>query len=143
MKVTVYTDGSCLGNPGPGGWAATLSCAGKTLTLHGGKPMTTNNQMELTAVLEAVRAIRKPCTMIVYADSAYVVNNFSRVPFWRARGWRTTTGPVKNAAEWQALHEMVADKGIDIRFVHVAGHAGIPENEAVDAVARSEAELQR
>lgn len=143
MKVELYTDGSCIGNPGPGGWAAVLRCGDHKLSLSGGSPMTTNNAMELEALRQALLKIKKPCTVVAHSDSAYLVNNFSRVPLWKARGWMTTTGPVKNAEIWQDLCRLVSEKGIDLRLVHVKGHAGIPGNETVDAMARREAEARR
>lgn len=145
MKVTVYTDGSCLGNPGKGGWAAKLrvdlpnGCA-KERIVKGRDPLTTNNRMELTAVVEAVKCISKPCTMLLYTDSMYVCGNYSRVPYWMQRGWKTVAGTdIRNRDLWSELDQLVRDKGIDIRFMKVPGHAGVSENEAMDALAKSEA----
>jgi len=143
MKVTIYTDGSCIGNPGPGGWAAMLRVeingALREKVISGGEPATTNNQMELRAAIEALNLIRRPCTIFLYTDSAYLANNFSRIPLWRAKGWQTTVGEVKNRDLWELLDGIVRTKGIDLRFQKVAGHAGVADNEAMDTLARMEA----
>jgi ribonuclease HI len=145
MKVTVYTDGSCIGNPGRGGWAAKLHVELKNggvyaKTLSGNEAMTTNNRMELTAVVKAVEALRTSCTVHMHSDSAYVVNNYNRIPFWAARRWRTADGKeVKNRDLWEKLDRLVREKGVDIRFQKVAGHTGVAGNEEMDTIARWEA----
>lgn len=143
MKVICYTDGSCLGNPGPGGWAYSLQCGEHRKVSYGGAPHSTNNAMELSAALAAVRAIKKPCTLIMHSDSAYLVSNYSRVPYWKANGWVGRTGSVKNAVLWRELEEEVQRRGIDLRLVKVEGHAGISGNEEVDALARQQAEAYK
>lgn len=139
--VELFTDGACLGNPGPGGWAALLRHGGREKLLSGGEPCTTNNRMELTAAVEGLRALREPCWVDLYTDSHYLKNAFTEgwLEGWRKRGWRTKEGtPVKNQDLWQALLE--AMEGHEVRFHWVEGHSGHPENERVDREARRRAE---
>ena len=139
--VEIYTDGACKGNPGPGGWGALLRCQGQEKELFGGAPDTTNNRMELQAVIEALRCLKRPCDIDIYTDSQYVQKGISEwITGWKARGWRTASkAPVKNADLWQMLDAEVARHRIQWHWVK--GHAGHPENERCDqlAVAQSQA----
>ena len=134
--VTIYTDGACSGNPGPGGWGAILRTGDREKELYGGEPETTNNRMELQAAISALSALKRPCTVELFTDSEYVKNGITQwIDGWKARGWKTAAKkPVKNAELWQALEE-VAGKH-DIKWKWVKGHAGIPENERADELAR-------
>lgn len=136
----VYTDGACSGNPGPGGWGAILVSGAHRKELSGGTHDTTNNRMELTAAIEALKAIRHPSTVDLYTDSAYLRNGISTwIVTWKQNGWRRRSGkrwlPVKNADLWQELDRLVANHAV--RFHWVEGHAGHPENERADALARA------
>ncbi len=133
--VDVYTDGACKGNPGPGGWGALLRFGDHEKELFGGEPNTTNNRMELTAVIEALRVLKRTCKVRVHTDSQYVQKGISEwLANWRRRGWRTSDGkPVKNQDLWQALDELAGGHAIEWRWVK--GHAGHPENERADALA--------
>jgi ribonuclease HI len=143
-KVVIFTDGSCRGNPGPGGWGAILTLGGHEREMSGGEPATTNNRMELTAAIEALAALKRPCRVELHTDSLYVKNGVTQwLHLWKARGWRTLSkGAVKNEDLWRRLDEARARHQIDWRWVK--GHAGHPMNERVDALARramEEAEL--
>jgi ribonuclease HI len=133
--VRVYTDGACRGNPGPGGWGAILQIDGKEKELFGGEPQTTNNRMELTAVIRALEALKGPCQIEVYTDSQYVQKGISEwLPDWKRRGWRTADKkPVKNLDLWQELDRLAREHRIAWHWVK--GHAGHPENERADALA--------
>ena len=139
--ITIYTDGACSGNPGPGGWAALLRYEPEPgrlaeRELSGAEPHTTNNRMELTAVVEALAALSEPCDAAVHADSAYVVNavNDRWLDGWRRRGWTTADKkPVKNRDLWERLLEQLARHRV--RFVKVKGHADDALNNRVDALA--------
>jgi len=135
MKVTIYSDGACKGNPGPGGWGAVLVSGEHEKELFGGDPVTTNNRMELTAVIEALRALKRRSTVEVYTDSQYVQKGISEwLPGWKARGWKTADKkPVKNADLWQVLEELA--KQHDVSWHWVRGHNGHPGNERADALA--------
>lgn len=141
--VEVYTDGACLGNPGPGGWAALLRFAGRERELVGGERDTTNNRMELMAVIAALEALREPCAVCVHTDSQYVQKGISEwISGWQRRGWRTSGGdPVKNRDLWERLLAASVRHRVDWRWVK--GHAGHVENERVDRLARAEAERER
>ncbi len=135
-EVTIYTDGACSGNPGPGGWGAILMWNGKRRELSGGAKQTTNNQMEMTAAIEALEALKRPCTVHLYTDSTYLKTGITEwIHKWKANGWRTAARkPVKNAELWRRL-----DALMDKHRVHwhwVKGHAGDTENERADALAR-------
>lgn len=133
--VQIWTDGACKGNPGPGGWGALLRFGEHTKELHGGMLETTNNQMELTAVIEALRALKRPCQIRLHVDSTYVMQGMrSWIHGWKRNGWRTAAKkPVKNVELWQALDEQVARHRIE--WVWVKGHAGDPGNERADELA--------
>jgi ribonuclease HI len=134
--VDIFTDGACSGNPGPGGWGALLRIDAKEKELSGYEPATTNNRMELMAVIEALRALKRPVTARVHTDSQYVQKGISEwIHGWKKRGWLTADKkPVKNADLWQALD--AARSGHAIEWLWVRGHAGHVENERVDALAR-------
>jgi ribonuclease HI len=134
--VDIFTDGACSGNPGPGGWGALLRIGAKEKELSGYEPATTNNRMELMAVIEALRALKRPVTARVHTDSQYVQKGISEwIHGWKKRGWLTADKkPVKNADLWQALDS--AQAGHAIEWLWVRGHAGHVENERVDALAR-------
>jgi ribonuclease HI len=134
--VEIFTDGACSGNPGPGGWGAVLRWRGQEKDLHGGEPLTTNNRMELMAAIEGLRALNRRSTVVVTTDSVYVKNGITTwLPAWKRRGWMTADKkPVKNKDLWEALDEQVARH--DVRWEWVKGHAGHPENERADELAR-------
>jgi ribonuclease HI len=134
-KVEVYADGACKGNPGPGGWGVWLSYAGKEKELCGGEPLTTNNRMELTAVIRALEALNRQCQVRVHTDSTYVHKGISEwIRSWKARGWRTADKkPVKNDDLWRRLDELAQQH--EIEWVWVKGHAGNLGNERADALA--------
>jgi ribonuclease HI len=133
--VEIYTDGACRGNPGPGGWAAFLSVDGREKEIAGAEALTTNNRMELTAVIRALESLRRPVSVRVFTDSQYVRRGITEwVSAWKARGWLTADRkPVKNIDLWQRLEELAAGHEIDWRWV--PGHAGVPGNERVDRLA--------
>lgn len=135
--VEIFTDGACSGNPGPGGWGAVLRWRGQEKELCGGERDTTNNRMELTAAIEALRALTRPSRVVVTTDSTYVKNGItSWLAQWKQRGWRTASKKaVKNEDLWRALDEAVASHE-DVRWEWVKGHAGHAENERADELAR-------
>lgn len=140
--MEIWTDGACKGNPGPGGWGALLVAGGREKELWGGEAGTTNNRMELTAVIEALRALKRPCDVVLHVDSTYVMQGMSSwIVGWKRNGWRTASKqPVKNAELWRALDDEVSRH--DVRWVWVKGHAGDPGNERADQLAnRGVAEL--
>ncbi|MEL6368666.1 MAG: ribonuclease HI [Pseudomonadota bacterium] len=133
--VTIYTDGACRGNPGPGGWGALLRYGDNEREIKGGELETTNNRMELTAAIEALRALRRRCVVDLYTDSTYVREGITKwLTKWKARGWKTAAKkPVKNQDLWMALDEMTGNH--EVRWHWVKGHAGDPGNEAADMLA--------
>ncbi len=133
--VEIYTDGACRGNPGPGGWGALLILGERERTLSGAEPLTTNNRMELTAVIAALEALKRPVRARVFTDSQYVRRGISEwLPNWKAKGWRTADRkPVKNQDLWQRLEALVEPHRIEWHWV--PGHAGVPGNERVDRLA--------
>lgn len=135
--VEIHTDGACKGNPGPGGWGVVLQSGASRKELFGGELGTTNNRMELTAVIEALAALKRPCTVDLYLDSEYVRKGITEwIGGWKARGWKTAARqPVKNVDLWQRLDALVSGAGHDIRWHWVRGHAGNPGNERADALA--------
>ncbi|REH36962.1 ribonuclease HI [Paraperlucidibaca baekdonensis] len=134
-EVVIYTDGACRGNPGPGGWGALLRSGVHEKSISGYEPATTNNRMELTAALMALRALKSPSRVVLWTDSEYLRKGMSEwLPGWQARGWKTAAKqPVKNADIWQALIVAAEPHVVDWRWVK--GHAGDPGNEAVDKLA--------
>ena len=143
-KIILTTDGACLGNPGPGGWAALLHFKEKENMISGGEPDSTNNRMELTAVIEGLSALKRPCDVTVATDSQYVINGFKEgwVDKWAANGWKTAAKkPVKNQDLWETLHSLVEKH--HIKWKWIKGHSGHPENERVDEEARLQAERYR
>jgi len=134
-RVEIYTDGACRGNPGPGGWGATLESGEHFRELSGAEADTTNNRMELTAVIRALEALKRRAVVTVHTDSEYVRRGITEwLPNWKARDWKTTDRkPVKNRDLWERLDELAAGHDIDWRWVK--GHSGVPGNERVDALA--------
>jgi ribonuclease HI len=135
-EVVIYTDGACRGNPGPGGWGAVLISRGAERELSGGEPDTTNNRMELTAAIEALQALKRPCKVELHTDSQYLRNGITEwLSVWKKRGWRTTSnGAVKNEDLWRRLDDARMRHSVDWRWVK--GHNGHPLNERADALAR-------
>ena len=133
--VVIYTDGACKGNPGPGGWGAWLKSGEHEKELWGGEKLTTNNRMELTAVIEALASLKKRCTVALYTDSEYVRNGITTwIHGWKKRGWLTADKkPVKNVELWQRLETLAA--GHDVKWHWVKGHSGDPGNERADRLA--------
>jgi ribonuclease HI len=136
-QVEIFTDGACSGNPGPGGWAAILRYRGIEKELSGFEPLTTNNRMEMTAAIRALEALKQPCRVRLVSDSQYLRDGITKwIHAWKARGWRTAAKePVKNVDLWQQLERAMMPHAIDWQWVR--GHAGHPENERADALARA------
>ncbi|MBA3696328.1 MAG: ribonuclease HI [Methylotenera sp.] len=134
-EVVIYADGACKGNPGPGGWGAWIQYDEHEKELFGGAPLTTNNRMELTAVIKAIEALKRPCKIKVYTDSVYVQKGISEwIIGWKARNWRTADKkPVKNDDLWRELDELVQQH--QIQWLWVKGHAGDIGNERADMLA--------
>ena len=133
--VEIYADGACKGNPGPGGWGALLRAGGTERELYGGEADTTNNRMELTAVIRALEALKRRCKVRLYTDSQYVQKGISQwIHDWKRRGWRTADKkPVKNEDLWRRLDELAGAHQVEWHWVR--GHAGHPENERADELA--------
>jgi ribonuclease HI len=131
----MFTDGACRGNPGPGGWGVLLRFGEAEKTLHGGEQETTNNRMELTAVIKGLQALKKSCKVVITTDSKYVLSGITEwMPNWKKRNWKTANKkPVMNEELWRQLDELVA--GHDIEWKWVKGHSGHPENELADELA--------
>lgn len=136
-EVEIYTDGACKGNPGAGGWGALLLSGKSEKELFGGEAATTNNRMELMAVIEALRALQRPCHVVLHLDSEYVRKGITEwISGWKARGWRTAARqPVKNVDLWQHLDALVSGAGHRIEWRWVKGHSGDPGNERADQLA--------
>ena len=136
-QVVIYTDGACKGNPGPGGWGALLMSRDTEKELFGGELGTTNNRMEIMAVIEALTALKQPCKVTLYLDSEYVRKGITEwIQGWKTRGWRTAAkAPVKNVDLWQRLDALVMSGGHTIDWRWVKGHAGDPGNERADGLA--------
>ena len=139
-EVHLFTDGGCSGNPGPGGWGFVLRhlASGKEMEASGSAPDTTNNRMELTAVVKALEALKRPCRVELFTDSVYVGKGLSEwMPKWKANGWKRREGgklkPVKNEELWQRLDELIQRHRL--KYTRVAGHSGHPENERCDELA--------
>lgn len=140
-EVTVFTDGACSGNPGPGGWGAILRYGEREKELSGGEAETTNNRMELTAVISALEALKEPCKVTVVTDSKYVSDGITLgwAESWRRKGWRRSdNSPALNPDLWEKLLELISKH--DVSFVWVKGHDGHPENERCDAMAVTESQ---
>ncbi|MCC8164826.1 MAG: ribonuclease HI [Planctomycetes bacterium] len=136
--IYIYADGACSGNPGPGGWGTVLKCPARSLekTLSGAEANTTNNRMELRAVIEGLSALKKPCTVTVVTDSRYIVDAFQKrwLAGWQKNGWRTASKqPVKNIELWQELLKAMAPHSVSWQWIR--GHNGHPENEMADSLA--------
>ena len=133
--VYLYTDGACKGNPGAGGWGAVLRYGSREKELFGGEAHTTNNRMELTAIIQGLAALKRPCAVVIYTDSQYVKNGMEQwIHGWKKNGWKTASKqPVKNEDLWQQLDRLAAQHQIQWQWVR--GHAGHTENERADALA--------
>lgn len=142
-KVEIFTDGACSGNPGPGGWGAVLRYKNVEKELSGYCPHTTNNQMELTAVIEALRGIKEDCQVCIYTDSMYLKDGITKwIQKWKKNGWRTSgREPVKNRELWTALDEVIQRHHVQWQWIR--GHAGHPENERADKLARDAIQFGR
>ena len=142
-EVVIYTDGACKGNPGPGGWGVLLRSGAVEKELCGGELGTTNNRMELTAVIEALTALKRPCAVTLFLDSEYVRKGITEwIHGWKARGWRTAAKqPVKNVELWQRLDALVSSGGHRIDWRWVKGHSGEPGNERADELANRGVEM--
>ncbi|MEY2874808.1 MAG: hypothetical protein RLZZ373_2179 [Pseudomonadota bacterium] len=142
-QVVIYTDGACKGNPGLGGWGAWLQSGDHAKELFGGTPDTTNNRMEMTAVIEALASLKRTCDIVLYTDSEYVKNGITTwIHGWKARGWKTAAKqPVKNADLWQRMDALSQLHKIEWRWVK--GHAGDPGNEKADELANRGVEVAR
>lgn len=138
-QVEIFTDGACKGNPGPGGWGALLRLGRHEKELSGAEAQTTNNRMEMTAVIKALSALTEPCRVDLYSDSKYVIDGITKwVEGWQRRGWTTASKkPVRNADLWHDLIEAVARHQVSWHWVR--GHSGHPENERVDQLASDQA----
>ena len=136
-RVDIFTDGACSGNPGPGGWAAILRAGGHEKELSGGDRATTNNRMELMAVIKALEALKQPSAVIVHTDSRYVMDGATKwMKNWKKNGWKTADKkPVKNEELWRALEDAALRHAVSWRWVE--GHSGHAENERADALARA------
>ncbi len=142
-EVEVFTDGACLGNPGPGGYAALLRSGGHEKEIAGGEAQTTNNRMELMAAIAALELLKRPCRVTLWTDSMYVRDGITKwVKGWKARGWKTAARePVKNVDLWQRLDAATLPHQVEWRWVR--GHDGHVENERVDKLAREEAKQRK
>ena len=136
-QIEIYTDGACKGNPGPGGWGAILRSGTNEKELFGGEASTTNNRMELMAVIQALEALKRPCAITLYLDSQYVLKGITEwLPGWKAKGWKTASKqPVKNVELWQRLDDLLARGGHKVDWRWVRGHTGDAGNERADALA--------
>lgn len=135
-SVVVYTDGACSGNPGPGGWGSVMMYRGHRREISGGEKETTNNRMEMMAVIATLEALSRPCNIVLHTDSTYVMKGMTEwLAQWKARGWKTAAKkPVKNVDLWQRMDEAIAQH--DVQWKWVKGHSGVPENERADELAR-------
>lgn len=135
-EVTIYTDGACSGNPGPGGWAALLRFGAHQKEISGAEAHTTNNRMELTAAIESLALLKRPCSVVIYTDSEYLKRGVTEwMPGWKRRGWKRKDGELLNADLWQKLDNLLQNHRVAWQWVK--GHANHNENERVDALART------
>jgi len=143
-SIEIYTDGACKGNPGPGGWGVLLKSGHIEKELFGGEPATTNNRMELMAVIQALQALKRPCQVTLWMDSQYVLKGITEwLPGWKAKGWLTASKqPVKNVELWKQLDQLVQGGGHTIDWRWVRGHNGDPGNERADRLANQGCEQQ-
>lgn len=139
-KVTIYTDGACSGNPGPGGWAAVLRYGGQIRELSGGEPQTTNNRMELLGAIEALKALKEPCQVDLYTDSQYLANAVNKgwLASWKAKNWKRKDGELKNPDLWQEVDRLLSVHKVSFHWVR--GHADNEWNNRCDALAVKERE---
>ncbi len=138
QKVIIYTDGACSGNPGPGGWAAVLICGDNKKEIYGSKKNTTNNIMELTAIIEGLKALKTECEVEIYSDSSYCVNAFNQnwIYGWLKKNWKNSSGePVKNQELWKELYALT--KKHKVTFNKVKGHSNVELNNRCDELARN------
>lgn len=137
MRVDIFADGACKGNPGPGGWGALMRAGGQEKEIFGGQANTTNNRMELTAVIEALRSLKRPSEVHLHVDSQYVLKGMTEwIAGWKAKGWRTASkAPVKNEDLWRQLDHLLENGGHEVTWHWVKGHSGHVENERADALA--------
>ena len=142
-QIEIYTDGACKGNPGPGGWGVLLRSGATVKELYGGERSTTNNRMELMAVIQALEALKRPCAVTLFLDSQYVLKGITEwMPGWKAKGWKTASKqPVKNQELWQRLDALLQQGGHDVDWRWVRGHNGDPGNERADALANMGVEV--
>lgn len=144
INVTLSTDGSCSGNPGPGGYAGILSYNGIERVVKGSEAQTTNNRMELRAVIEGIRVLTKPCCVTVVTDSKYVMTGLANAPEWAKNGWRLKSGgKPKNVDMWQELAALTAKGNHTIKFQYVKGHSGHPVNERCDMLAKTQTKTSK
>ncbi len=137
--VSIFTDGACSGNPGPGGWAAVLKYKGHRKEISGGERRTTNNRMELLAIIEGLESLKRPCTVVVYTDSRYISDAINKgwLTGWKRRGWkRAGNKPLKNMELWKRLASLI--RRHKVKFVWIKGHSGHEENERCDTLAKQE-----
>jgi ribonuclease HI len=136
-NVVIYTDGACSGNPGPGGWGSVLLYNGHRREISGGESETTNNRMEMMAVIASLETLKRPCKILLHTDSTYVMKGMTEwLEAWKARNWKTAAKkPVKNVDLWQRMDEAIARHSVDWKWVK--GHSGVPENERADELARN------
>ena len=135
-SVVIYTDGACSGNPGPGGWGSVLMYNGHRREMSGGESETTNNRMEMMAVIQALETLKRSCAVVIHTDSTYVMKGMTEwLASWKSRGWKTAAKkPVKNVDLWQRMDDAVQRH--DVKWKWVKGHSGVPENERADELAR-------
>jgi ribonuclease HI len=133
--VVIYTDGACSGNPGPGGWGSVLLYNGHRREMSGGDAETTNNRMEMMAVIQTLETLKRPCSVMIYTDSVYVMKGITEwIEQWKKRNWKTAAKkPVKNVELWQRLEQAISPH--DVKWTWVKGHSGVPENERADELA--------
>jgi ribonuclease HI len=141
-RVVIHTDGGCVPNPGVGGWGAVLEFKGKRRELSGGADETTNNRMEMTAAIEALETLKRPCRVLLYTDSEYLRKGITEwLVRWKRNGWKTRSGPVKNVDLWKRLELALAQHHVEWHWVR--GHTGVPENERCDQLALVEITRRR